>query len=657
VRAVASAEPSDALDGSQGYTGERVGAIAYNPALDGIRALAVLAVLLFHENWGRHDTSGLIPGGFIGVDMFFVLSGFLITALLLRDHAERGRVVSVDFWARRVRRLLPALLVLVGLVSLYAAFVAAPHQLGSIKRQGISALFYVENWAAITSRQASLSPFSHLWSLSVEEQWYLVWPLMLGGLLALTRGRVRHLLVWIGLLAAGSFVLMIVLFETVSYHRATAGTDTRAWQLLLGSGLAVVVVRGRGVVARSRATRIVIEVAAAVSLLFLVWVATQVSVSDRWPYDGGLILVGLATIVLVVAALQPQRGVAASLLSWPPLVWIGLISYGLYLYHLVVYVWLSPERVGVEGAGLLVLRLAVVFGLAATSYLLIERPIRRGTARIKAAPVVAVASFLGAVGLLLVATVGAEPPPLSALTLDHYRALAATTPPGATRVLVVGDETVVDLGLQVPSPVDRGGIRGTIASGCTIAGGTPVVGRKPIEVAECPPWPQVYREARDTFRPDVVVLMTGTTEVFDREVDGRYLRVGGVGLERHLRQRLERLRRLVTRDGRQLVLLTVPCAEPDQARGAAFATTRGDHARVAWVNRIWRDFAAAHPDSVRVADLDAVLCPGGVAHAAFGTYEFRPNGVNLSPTGAVAVWGWIAPIARAAAGQPPVPGG
>jgi len=438
VRAVASAEPSDALDGSQGYTGERVGAIAYNPALDGIRALAVLAVLLFHENWGRHDTSGLIPGGFIGVDMFFVLSGFLITALLLRDHAERGRVVSVDFWARRVRRLLPALLVLVGLVSLYAAFVAAPHQLGSIKRQGISALFYVENWAAITSRQASLSPFSHLWSLSVEEQWYLVWPLMLGGLLALTRGRVRHLLVWIGLLAAGSFVLMIVLFETVSYHRATAGTDTRAWQLLLGSGLAVVVVRGRGVVARSRATRIVIEVAAAVSLLFLVWVATQVSVSDRWPYDGGLILVGLATIVLVVAALQPQRGVAASLLSWPPLVWIGLISYGLYLYHLVVYVWLSPERVGVEGAGLLVLRLAVVFGLAATSYLLIERPIRRGTARIKAAPVVAVASFLGAVGLLLVATVGAEPPPLSALTLDHYRALAATTPPGATRVLVVG---------------------------------------------------------------------------------------------------------------------------------------------------------------------------------------------------------------------------
>ena len=362
------------------------------------------------------------------------------------------------------------------------------------------------------------------------------------------------------------------------------------------------------------------------------------------------LVIGVALVI--VGILEGSGQIVRRSLSWRPLVWIGLISYGLYLYHVPIFGWMSPDRIHVDGTALLVLRLMVLFALATASYLLVENPIRRGTFLPVPGRIAVPLTYAAVAVVFLASTTVARTSPAkfaTSVTLGHYRELVATTPAGVKRVLVVGDETALDLGLQVRSPVDRDGIRGTVAGACGIAGGT-AVDRAGSGLEGCRPWEVVYREAVGAFRPDVVVVMTGTTEVFDRRVGGRVLRVGTVEYARYLSGRLELVREVVGR-GRPLVLLTVPCMDPvaNHGHGEGFGAVRGDASRVAWVNQVWRDFAAAHPETVSVAGLDEVLCPAGNPHARIGSFEFRPNGVNLSPTGAGVTWQWLAPIARTAA--------
>src|SRR5262245_41272123 len=176
----------------------RPGRLAYQPALDGLRGVAVLAVLLFH--------AGHLRGGFLGVDLFFTLSGFLITTLLLAEHSARGRISLRNFWSRRARRLLPALYLVLGATVAYAALFARPDSLQQIRGDAFAALAYVANWHLIAtggsywSQYAAPSPLEHLWSLAVEEQFYIVWPLLVVGILAWSRrragdGRARLLVV------------------------------------------------------------------------------------------------------------------------------------------------------------------------------------------------------------------------------------------------------------------------------------------------------------------------------------------------------------------------------------------------------------------------------------------------------------------------------
>jgi peptidoglycan/LPS O-acetylase OafA/YrhL len=183
------------------------------PALDGLRALAVGAVLLYHG-----DVSGA-GGGYLGVDAFFVLSGFLITSLLLAEWRDERRIALSAFWGRRARRLLPALFIVLGGVALYGAVIAAPTELENLRRDGLSALGYVANWGQIFSHQsyfesfAAPSPLRHTWSLAIEEQFYLVWPLVVAGVLRWRRGSVRSLTAVTGALLAASAVWMILLYD------------------------------------------------------------------------------------------------------------------------------------------------------------------------------------------------------------------------------------------------------------------------------------------------------------------------------------------------------------------------------------------------------------------------------------------------------------
>ena len=264
--------------------------LGYQPALDGLRAVAVVAVLLYHDN-----SFAFVRGGFLGVDVFFVLSGFLITTILLADHARRGRTVSAEFWVRRVRRLLPAFLIMMLLVAAYVTLApdlagrldASPTGGHALRRAGLGAFLYASNWQQVYWTDFLPTPVSHMWSLSIEEQWYVVWPFLLGGLVWLSRGRSKVLAAWIGVLAVASATWMAVLYRSGPGSRAFFGTDTRAWELLAGALLSVVMIRGGEPHERSRSTRRAFEGAAVVGLATIVWACTVFRDDDSTLYPGG----------------------------------------------------------------------------------------------------------------------------------------------------------------------------------------------------------------------------------------------------------------------------------------------------------------------------------------------------------------------------------
>jgi peptidoglycan/LPS O-acetylase OafA/YrhL len=217
-------------------------ALTYQPALDGLRALAVAAVVAFHL-----DEQGL-TGGFLGVDAFFVLSGFLITTLLVLEFRRHDGIGLLAFWGRRARRLLPALLLLILAVAIFAWIEVPTDELGRLRGDGIAGLFYVANWRFVASGQSyfdlftSPSPFRHLWSLAIEEQFYLVWPLVTLACLRLARGRLRLLATVAAVGVVGSAVVMAILYEADDPSRAYYGTDAHAHPILVGVLLALILV-------------------------------------------------------------------------------------------------------------------------------------------------------------------------------------------------------------------------------------------------------------------------------------------------------------------------------------------------------------------------------------------------------------------------------
>ncbi len=348
---------------------------AYLPALDGVRALAVGAVVAYHLGVAQ------LPGGLLGVGIFFTLSGYLITGLLRSTWERTGGLDLRRFWLRRARRLLPAVVLLLVVVMAVTALSETP-QLEVRTAESLAALLYVSNWTTIHlgvsyfARFDGPGPLDHLWSLSVEEQFYVVWPLLLWLLVTVLRRRWdRVALATLGL-AGVSFVLLWLLAATGFDHtRAYEGTDTRAGGLLVGAALGLmwrparlprqVPVRGR----------VVLE---GVGLAALTVIALLLTRTDQYSlslYRGGLLLLSLATAALIAAATHPAS-IVGRVVGVLPLRWLGERSYGIYLWHLPVIVVL-PQPVLQHSAWRPVLLLAITLTLAAASWSLVEDPIRR----------------------------------------------------------------------------------------------------------------------------------------------------------------------------------------------------------------------------------------------------------------------------------------
>jgi len=355
--------------------------MGYIPGLDGIRAIAVLAVLLYHSGVAA------VPGGFLGVDVFFVLSGFLISTLLLQEIERTSAVSFGQFYLRRARRLLPALLATLALSSVLV-LVFARDAAAQFRTDAVASMAYVTNWWYVVQDLSYFEAMGrppmlqHLWSLAVEEQFYLLWPLCLV-LLYRWRGRpgvgrvaFTVALVSTLLMALGSFIWNLPAAGDAS--RLYFGTDTHAMGLLLGAALATVWRPGALPKQVAGPARVVLWAVAAGAVWALFRIFHTVGENSAWLYRGGFLIVSAVTAVIVALACHPAIGFGR-LLAIQPMRYIGERSYGLYLYHWPIFVVTRPGiDLPFDGLPAWIVRMGLTFAVAEVSYRYLEVPVRRG---------------------------------------------------------------------------------------------------------------------------------------------------------------------------------------------------------------------------------------------------------------------------------------
>lgn len=486
----------------------------YVPALDGVRALAVLAVLVFHADLG------VMPGGFLGVSLFFTLSGFLITSLLLAEHEERNRIDVRGFVARRARRLLPAAHVCVLLVLVSGRW-WGDAQRRDLPGDAIAAMLNVANWRFAFAGEnyqdlfaGEPSPLAHFWSLAIEEQWYLVLPILVGATmhrrgvhddLASRRGRTGGAVFSLVLLSIVATVLTLWLVggdagRDLVYH----GTHTRGAELFMGA-LAATLLAGRRVPARAGAWM------SGVGLSALVLCMAVLDLSTDALYGGGLVVISVLSAV-AVAGLTSDHGVS-QLLSGRVLVGIGKLSYGIYLYHWPVYLLLDEERVGVGGWLLLAVRWAVTLLVALASYRFVELPVRERRWPVRPG---AIGLSLGGSFAVIAVAVLFVPSPSFSLT-EQLLAEGDGGPVSFEPVPVEPAEppVVLVLGSAVGAAAAVAGDDRTVVDalqpGCPLVAGTGV--RTPsgteVDTSTCRSFGDVWTGASSADPPDVVVLALG----------------------------------------------------------------------------------------------------------------------------------------------------
>ncbi len=366
--------PYPALAQKGGGHGAR---LPYMPGVDGLRALAVATVFIFHAGgeW--------LPGGFLGVDFFLVISGYLITALLVAEYQAGGRIDLWRFWVRRVRRLIPALLLVVA-GTLAAMLILHWEEVARLKGVVLSAFVYVTNWYFIftdvpyVEKFGRPNVFTHLWSLAVEEQFYLFWPLVMAVILVVLRLRPWVVGVVATLGAAGSTWLAWYLYDPYALPwRIYYGTDTRATALFVGIVGAILLPPSCLKPLSSWALRWGMEVIGLAALAGVIWAMATIDGFEARLYQGGMLMLAVPAIVLIIVSANPQSWMGR-FWGMPALVWIGARSYGIYLWHWpVLMLTRSGDDVNMSGAPLVTIQIMLMVGIAALSYRFVEQPIRR----------------------------------------------------------------------------------------------------------------------------------------------------------------------------------------------------------------------------------------------------------------------------------------
>ncbi len=640
------------------------GRIPYEPSLDGIRGLAVTAVVLYHGG------IGWAAGGYLGVDAFFVLSGYLITSLLLAEWKATTTIALKEFWARRARRLLPALFVFLVGMAIYNIFLAKPDVLDQLRADGIATLFYVMNWRLVASSQSYFdqffaSPFRHMWSLAIEEQYYLVWPLVTLLVMRWKGSAAFFMKVCIGL-AAGSALLMFVLYHPdEDPSRLYYGTDTRAQSLLVGSALAAAVASGvKFGLARLRPF---ILGGAAVGSLWLLYLWMQLPPTDPFLYRGGFLVLAITVALLIVACTQIGDNPLRRGLSFEPLRRLGIISYGVYLYHWPIFAWINADRTGWSPTSirLLLLRLTVTLALAVASYVVLEKPIREGalkklhistTIQALLLPISAALVLL----LILTSTSGAQRTTATAADFDPAKrpppSLSGAAPAGTSgadsKILIVGDSVAYTMGVGFESNAaadNHVAVWNQAVLFCELVKGAHRENGEVRPASDtCVNWDSDWRNAIDVFKPDATVLQIGAWEIFDREINGTWQTFGSPEYDAVLKPTLQKAVDALHSQGAPVIILTTPRFTRDDGTSAK-EWTQNDVSRTDHFNALLREVAANNPGTVKLIDFGEYLCPKNECRKEIDGVPMRPDGLHFKEADAKVAALWLAPQFRAIA--------
>ncbi|HEC2172892.1 TPA: acetyltransferase [Staphylococcus delphini] len=504
----------------------------YMPGLDGIRAVAVIAIIIYHLNpqW--------LWGGFLGVDTFFVISGYLITSLLLTEYHNTGKIELTSFWLRRVKRLIPAVLFLVmGVLVLTLIFM--PTEIQKVRADSIAAIFYVSNWWYIMQNvdyfeQFAVQPLKHLWSLAIEEQFYLVFPIVLLSLLSFIRRLKSIRIIFLILLVISMITMMVLYVPNENVARVYFGTDTRIQTLLMGVLLALVWPPFQLKAKVNRKMRMMIDTAGVVGLAILFICFKFVSETNSILYYGGFFLISAVTLLVIASSVHPS-GYFAKFLGNKVFTFIGSRSYSLYLWHYPIIVLIHHQFVQGQIPPLVyVVEILLMVLMAEFSYKFIEQPFRKEGFNIFAfhhlknwrsqkvlrtwlVLILLIPTLLVMVGVFnrfaqnnstQVTEVNTEeidklitqPLPLPQLEIDGFVVKGNKQKYESWKPLLIGDSVMVDIGDYFKSFVPKADINGK-------------VGRQLVEATSLAK--QQYQSYRD--KNDIVVLELGTNGDFTDE--------------------------------------------------------------------------------------------------------------------------------------------
>jgi peptidoglycan/LPS O-acetylase OafA/YrhL len=648
--------------------------MGYEPSLDGIRAFSVIAVMLYHANiaW--------LPGGFLGVEVFFVVSGFLITSLLIEERESTQRIDLKQFWIRRARRLLPALVVMLSATAFYVAFYATDSA-PDFRRDVLPSLGYFSNWWQIFAvdtpyfAASSLPVLRHLWSLAVEEQWYLMWPLLFTFVFGAKwmRPKVSGIL----LLVCSAAIMIATALRFVQDDETRTNflylsTVTRSSGLLLGAAVALLWRPWRKISPLSWWKSSVADALAIVSISVIGVLMATVHVSDARLYQGGLAATTVASAVIIAVVMRPHGLFVKKFFSQNFFVEIGRRSYGLYLWHWPIFVVAHARDSGTR----LAVALALTIIINEFVYQFVEIPTRRGalgnwwhnrpqlSAMHRRLPVLIAAVVVTSLGVTGIKVVGIEARdvsidtssasvifavPTTVASVSSLPAASTTSTTIATlprKVVIVGDSQAHSLAINKPSGIEKTFVitNGSI-DGCGVydrgvgVGGTNGNFRR--NFANCVGFEKSWSKSATKAKADVALVVIGAWEVLDLKINGFTFAFDTAPADTMFRTQMKRGIDALRATGATVALLEVACMRPVDSKGGPVPALpqRGDDMRTSHLNELMREIAAPEDDGVFFVNGPKEWCSDPKISTSL---SYRWDGVHAYKPGAKLIFETIA---------------